>query len=255
MKKEFSKKKMWGSAAVLLVLIAVLVTLVGFGSGPGWEEQSCASPSPTLSVASSTASPVPAMKPAAKASASSKIKAESEVSRVEELQETKAETKKAAPPAESKAVEQKASSISAEASVSSSVPPVTTSVPVESTVSSCPTPAPTQAPTPKPKERVWVVDVPASTQQVWVDEQGHWEDKTYLTSDWVYRCNGCGQMFPTTGDVDTHQWAAFDNGEDHGGYTMVSGPMYEVSERVWVVDVEGHYETVTTPEQGHWEYQ
>ena len=98
-----------------------------------------------------------------------------------------------------------------------------------------------------------MVDVPASTQQIWVDEQGHWEDKPYLTSDWVYRCNGCGQTFPTTGDVDAHQWAAFDNGEDHGGYTMTSGPMYEVSERVWVVDVEGHYEMVTTPEQGHWE--
>ncbi|WP_305117515.1 hypothetical protein [Acutalibacter muris] len=97
--------------------------------------------------------------------------------------------------------------------------------------------------------------MPASTQQIWVDEQGHWEDKTYLTSDWVYQCNGCGQTFPSTADVDAHQWAAFDNGEDHGGYTMVSGPMYEASEKVWVVDIEGHYETVTTPEQGHWEYQ
>lgn len=255
MKKEFSKKKMWGSAAVLLVLIAVLITLVGFGSGSDWEEQPSASPSPTLSVASSTASPVPIMKPAAKSPAFSKVKAESEVSRVEELQETKAETKKAAPLAESKAVEQKASSGSAETSVSSSAPPVATPVPVVSTVSSCPTPAPTLAPTPKPKEKVWVVDVPASTQQVWVDEQGHWEDKTYLTNDWVYRCNGCGVTFPTPSDVTDHQWAAFDNGEDHGGYTMVSGPMYEVSERVWVVDVEGHYETVTIPEQGHWEYQ
>lgn len=254
MKKEFSKK-MWGSAAVLLALIAVLITLVGFGSGPDLEEQPSASPSPTLSVASSTASPAPAMKPAAKSAASSRVKAESEVSRVEELQETKTETKRAAPSAESKAVEQKATSGSAGTSGSSSAPPVITPVPVVNTVSSCPTPAPTQAPTPKPKEKVWVVDVPASTQQIWVDEQGHWEDKTYLTSDWVYRCNGCGLTFPTTGDVDAHQWAAFDNGEDHGGYTMVSGPMYEVSERVWVVDVEGHYETVTIPEQGHWEYQ
>lgn len=254
MKKEFSKKKMWGSAAVLLLLIAVLITLVGFGSGPDWEEQPSASPSPTLSVASSTASPVPTMKPAAKSPVSSKIKEESEVSRVEELQEAKAEPKRAAPSAESKAVEQKGTSGSTEASASST-PPVATPVPVVSTVSSCPTPAPTLAPTPQPKEKVWVVDVPASTQQVWVDEQGHWEDKTYFTSDWVFQCNGCGQTFPTTGDVDAHQWAAFDNGEDHGGYTMVSGPMYEATERVWVVDVEGHYETVTTPEQGHWEYR
>ena len=251
MKKELGKKKLWGSAAVLLILVAVLTTLVGFGSGPDLEEHPSASPSPTLSIASSTAKPVPTAKPVAKTSAASKVKAESEVSHVEELQEAKAETKWAALPAESKAVKEKASSGSAEASASSSTPPV----PAVNAVSACPTPAPTQAPTPKPKEKVWVVDVPVSTQQIWVDEQGHWEDKTYLTSDWVYQCNGCGQTFPSTADVDAHQWAAFDNGEDHGGYTMVSGPMYEASEKVWVVDIEGHYETVTTPEQGHWEYK
>ena len=96
MKKELSKKKMWGSVAVLLVLTAVLITLVGFGSGPDVEEQPSASPSPALSVVSSTASLLPIMKPA-KSPASSKVKAESEVSRVEELQETKAESKR--PPA------------------------------------------------------------------------------------------------------------------------------------------------------------
>lgn len=250
MKRELGKKKLWGSAAVLLILVAVLITLVGFGSGPDVEEQPSASPSPTLSVVSSAAKPVPTAKPVAQTSAASKVKAESEVSHVEELQEAKAETKRAALPAESKAVEQKASSGSAEANTSSTPP-----VPAVTAVSACPTPAPTQAPTPKPKEKVWVVDVPALPQQIWVDEQGHWEDKTYLTSDWVYQCNGCGQTFPSTADVDAHQWAAFDNGEDHGGYTMVSGPMYEASEKVWVVDIEGHYETVTTPEQGHWEYQ
>ena len=134
-------------------------------------------------------------------------------------------------------MEKETVSSSVETSVSSSAPPVATPVPVVSTVSSCPTPVPTPVPTPKPKEKVWVVDVPVSTQQIWVDEQGHWEDKTYLTSDWVYQCNGCGQAFPSTADVDAHQWAVFDNGEDHGGYTMVSGPMYEASEKVWVVDI------------------
>lgn len=254
MKKEFSKKKLWGSVAVLLVLIAVLITLVGFGSGPDVEEQPNASPSPTLSLASSTASPAPTSKPAAKASLSPKAKTASSAVMVEESHDAKAETKKAAPPVEAKSVEGKAGSSPAGTSTSSSVPPVATPAAV-GTKAPRATPVPTPAPTPKPKEKVWVVDVPASTQQIWVDEQGHWEDKTYLTSDWVYQCNGCGQTFPSTADVDAHQWAAFDNGEDHGGYTMVSGPMYEASEKVWVVDIEGHYETVTIPEQGHWEYK
>lgn len=253
MKKEFSKKKLWGSVAVLLVLIAVLITLVGFGSGPDGEGQPSASPSPTLSIASSTASPAPTSKPAAKASPSHKVKAASSAV-VEESYDAKEEAKNAVPPAEAKGAEKEPTSSSAGTSSSSSAPPAATPAAV-GTEAPRATPVPTPEPTPKPKEKVWVVDVPASTQQIWVDEQSHWEDKTYLTSDWVYQCNGCGQTFPSTADVDAHQWAAFDNGEDHGGYTMVSGPMYEASEKVWVVDIEGHYETVTTPEQGHWEYK
>lgn len=238
MKKEFSKKRVWGLAAIVVVLAAVLITLVGFGSKASVQEELPAvSASPTITLSTSpkgSTSP----KPSAKASPSPKVEAT-----------PKAEVKASSTPAASQPEQNKASEVTAVKESPSSVPVVTSAPVVEAAETTAPTP------TPKSKKKVWVVDVPASTQQVWVDEQGHWEDKPYLTSDWVYRCNGCGLTFPNTGDVDAHQWAAFDNGEDHGGYTMTSGPMYEATERVWVVDVEGHYEDVTTPEQGHWDYQ
>ena len=238
MKKEYGKK-IGGSVIVGLVLAVVLVMLVGFGSKPDVAEEPLPSASPKIVLSSSQAEATPSPKPSAKASPSPKAKSTPKVELAESVEKEEQEPVLAA------------KSSPEQAAPSSSKAPAATATPAAIVVESTPQPAPTV--TPKPKDKVWVVDVPASTQQIWVDEQGHWEDRPYLTSDWVYRCNGCGQTFPTTGDVDAHQWAAFDNGEDHGGYTMTSGPMYEVSERVWVVDVEGHYETVTTPEQGHWE--
>ncbi len=251
MKKEYSKKKIWGSVTVGLVLAMVLVMLVGFGGKPDTEEKLSPSASPAITLSSSRAEATPTPKPSAspKASPSPKVKATPKV----ELKRTvKAEKKEPVSVAKSHA-EQAAPTYNPIPQAQKA--PASTPTPAVPAAVSTPQPTVAPTPTPKPKEKVWVVDVPASTQQVWVEEQGHWEDRPYLTSDWVYQCNGCGQTFPTTGEVDAHQWAAFDNGEDHGGYTMTSGPMYEVSEQVWVVDVEGHYETVTTPEQGHWEYQ
>lgn len=110
-----------------------------------------------------------------------------------------------------------------------------------------PTAAPTAVPTatPKPKEKVWVVDVPAQ------EEVGHWEDDYWMGSDWVYQCNGCGAQFATVGEINDHTWSEFDKGNDHGGYSMVSGEPYKhyTGEKYWVVD------TPAQEEIGHWEYR
>ena len=98
--------------------------------------------------------------------------------------------------------------------------------------------------------------------EVWVDEQGHWEESGYWASDWVYQCNQCGAQYPTVEAVNRHLDDSFDwdTLTGHSSYTEVSGPMYWVeTEPEWVVDVLGHYETVTESkevwidEQGHWE--
>lgn len=110
-----------------------------------------------------------------------------------------------------------------------------------------PTAVPTAVPTatPKPKEKVWVVDVPAQ------EEVGHWEDVYWMGSDWVYQCNGCGAQFATVEEINDHTWSEFDKGNDHGGYSMVSGEPYKhyTGEKYWVVD------TPAQEEVGHWEYR
>lgn len=110
-----------------------------------------------------------------------------------------------------------------------------------------PTAAPTAVPTatPKPKEKVWVVDTPAQ------EEVGHWEDVYWMGSDWVYQCNGCGAQFATVEEINDHTWSEFDKGNDHGGYSMVSGEPYKhyTGEKFWVVD------TPAQEEVGHWEYR
>ncbi len=129
------------------------------------------------------------------------------------------------------------------------------------------TPTPTSTAVPKTKE-VWVVDVPGHYEtveevtEVWVDEQGHWEESGYWASDWVYQCNQCGAQYPSVEAVNRHLDDSFDwdTLTGHSSYAEVSGPMYWVeTEPEWVVDVPGHYETVTEnkevwiDEQGHWE--
>lgn len=132
-----------------------------------------------------------------------------------------------------------------------------------------PTPAVKTTPTPTPKtERVWVVDIPGhyetvtETKEVWIDEQGHYEEDGYWASDWVYQCNQCGAQYPTVNEMNQHLDDSFDwdTMTGHSSYTQVSGPSYWVeTEPVWVVDVPGQYETVMetktiwVEEQGHWE--
>ena len=134
-----------------------------------------------------------------------------------------------------------------------------------------PTATPTAGPTAKPTptaEKVWIVDVPGhyetvtETTEVWIEEQGHWEDVGYLTSDWVYQCNGCKVTFTSSNAVNDHIWAQFDKDPKTicASYTQVSGEPYWVNEDpVWIVDTPGHYETQTiekqiwVEEQGHWE--
>lgn len=150
--------------------------------------------------------------------------------------------------------------------------PLPTATPVP-TAAPTATPKPTATPTPTstavPKiEEVWIVDVPGHYEavekvtEVWVDEQGHWEESGYWASDWVFECNQCGMQYPTVEAVNQHLDDSFDwdTMTGHSSYTQVSGPMYWVeAEPEWVVDVPGHYETVTESkevwidEQGHWE--
>lgn len=150
--------------------------------------------------------------------------------------------------------------------------PLPTATPVP-TIAPTATPEPTETPTPIPTavpkiEEVWIVDVPGHYEtveevtEVWVDEQGHWEESGYWTSDWVYQCNQCGAQYPSVEAVNRHLDDSFDwdTLTGHSSYTEVSGPTYWVeTEPEWVVDVPGHYETVTKSkevwidEQGHWE--
>lgn len=148
--------------------------------------------------------------------------------------------------------------------------PLPTATPIP-TIAPTATPKPTTAPTPTavPKtEKVWIVDVPGHYEtledvtEVWVDEQGHWEESGYWASDWIYQCNQCGEQYPTVEAVNRHLDDSFDwdTLTGHSSYTEVSGSMYWVeTEPEWVVDVPEHYETVTEnkevwiDEQGHWE--
>ena len=72
-----------------------------------------------------------------------------------------------------------------------------------------------------------------------------------MGSDWVYQCNGCGAQFATVEEINDHTWSEFDKGNDHGGYSMVSGEPYKhyTGEKYWVVD------TPAQEEIGHWEYK
>ena len=98
--------------------------------------------------------------------------------------------------------------------------------------------------TPKPKEKVWVVDVPAK------EEVGHWEEDGYWWSDVVYRCNECGTQFSSVEDFYVHSDEEWDKGNDHGSYTEVPGESYWVKTgQHWVVDEPAQ------EEQGHWEYR
>ena len=148
--------------------------------------------------------------------------------------------------------------------------PLPTAAPIP-TIAPTATPKPTTVPTPTavPKiEEVWIVDVPGHYEtveevtEVWVDEQGHWEESGYWASDWVYQCNQCGAQYPTVEAANRHLDDSFDwdTLTGHSSYTEVSGPTYWVeTEPEWVVDIPGHYEIVTEgkevwiDEQGHWE--
>ena len=152
------------------------------------------------------------------------------------------------------------------------VKPLPTAAPIP-TIAPTAIPKPTATPTPIPTavpktEKVWIVDVQGHYEtveevaEVWVDEQGHWEESGYWASDWVYQCNQCGAQYPTVEAVNRHLDDSFDwdTLTGHSSYTEVSGSTYWVeTEPEWVVDVAGHYETVTESkevwidEQGHWE--
>ena len=130
-----------------------------------------------------------------------------------------------------------------------------------------PTPEPTAKPTEKPK--VWVVDVEGHyetvtetvTEQVWIEEQGHYEEtKTAITAP-MYTCNHCGAVFYAQEEAESHSWDEFDMG-NAGSYTYqgqaVTGYDYEEQ---WIVDAPGHYEDIIrviesevwVDEAGHWE--
>lgn len=91
-----------------------------------------------------------------------------------------------------------------------------------------------------------MVDTPAR------EEVGHWEDVYWMGSDWVYQCNGCGQIFDTeNGAADHNLTECFDGNYTCGSYTMVGGEPYKhyTGEKYWVVD------TPAQDEVGHWEYR
>ena len=65
MKKEFNKKRVWGLAAIVMVLAAVLIALVGFGSKASVpEELPVVSASPTITLTTSPKAS-PSSKPSA----------------------------------------------------------------------------------------------------------------------------------------------------------------------------------------------
>ena len=138
-----------------------------------------------------------------------------------------------------------------------------------------PTPLPKQKPTPKPtaqpteKPKVWVVDVEgyyetvieAVTEQIWIEEQGHYEEtKTAMTAP-MYTCNHCDTVFYSQEDAESHGWDEFENG-NAGTYTYQGNAIvgYD-TEQIWVIDTPGHYKDVTrtiekevwVEEVGHWE--
>ena len=99
------------------------------------------------------------------------------------------------------------------------------------------------------------------TEEVWVEEQGHMEETEVPILTPQYTCNHCGATFPTEAEAEAHSWEEFDRG-NAGSYTF--NGMVEsgsTTERVWVVDVPAHTETVErqvetqvwVEEQGHWE--
>ena len=90
------------------------------------------------------------------------------------------------------------------------------------------------------------MDVPAQ------EEVGHWEDNYIWECDWVYQCNGCGQIFDTEdGAADHNLTECFDGNYTCGSYTMIGGEPYKhyTGEKYWVVD------TPAQEEVGHWEYR
>lgn len=90
------------------------------------------------------------------------------------------------------------------------------------------------------------MDVPAQ------EEVGHWEDNYIWECDWVYQCNGCGQIFDTeNGAADHNLTECFDGNYTCGSYTMISGEPYKhyTGEKYWVVDIPAQDEV------GHWEYK
>lgn len=111
-----------------------------------------------------------------------------------------------------------------------------------------------------------MVDVPAHTktetytEEVWVEEVGHTE-LVLVSTNPIYRCNGCGAEYPSAQAVNQHMDDTFDWETMTGcsSYTfMGDNATYEEQ---WVVDTPGHYETVEktrdveVAEQGHWEYK
>ena len=116
---------------------------------------------------------------------------------------------------------------------------------------------------------MWVVDVPGHyetvtetvTEEVWVEEQGHMEETEVPILTPQYTCNHCGTSLSSEAEAEAHSWDEFDRG-NAGSYTF--NGMVEsgsTTERVWVVDVPAHTETVErqvetqvwVEEQGHWE--
>lgn len=80
--------------------------------------------------------------------------------------------------------------------------------------------------------------------EVWIEEQGHWEKEWF--TEWVYMCNECSAIFSTTDDFYAHVIPLVES-EKHfmGSYTQISSDPIYTGEEYWIVDVEGHYETIT----------
>lgn len=111
-----------------------------------------------------------------------------------------------------------------------------------------PTVKPTQAPTQKPTEAIWH---PAVTKQVWVvDKEAYaYEEPVYETQ---YRqiCNTCGADI--TGDTTNHMRYHMTNGENYS--VSVKSVQVQVGTETITVPEEGHWETVVVKE-GYWEYK
>ena len=130
-----------------------------------------------------------------------------------------------------------------------------------------PTPEATAKPTEKPK--VWVVDVAghwdtvteAVQEEVWMEEQGHYETVQTEIYQPQYCCNHCGQVLQSEEEAEAHSWEEFDRG-NAGSYTYVGLEVsgYETAQE-WVIDSPAHTETIERTEErtvwvdeiGHWE--